>query len=98
MPVNRTSSFPDLKTAQAATQHVVDLNRARIHHWLVREVGERLVLTGYFHGEVTGLLQSRAMLYAGRGAFEVCGVRVILQRDPASPGGFLVHSTYPIEG
>jgi hypothetical protein len=38
------------------------------------------------------------MLYAGRGAFEVCGVRVILQRDPASPGGFLVHSTYPIEG
>ncbi|HET9170877.1 MAG TPA: RNase A-like domain-containing protein [Actinospica sp.] len=97
MPVNRTASFPDLDTAQAVTQHVVDLNRARIHGWLVRESSERLTLTGYFHGEVTGLLQSRAMLYAGRPAYEVCGARVILHRDDAWPGGFRVFSTFPIE-
>jgi hypothetical protein len=97
MPVNRTSSFPDLETAQSYTQVVVDRNRTRIHTWLTRESVERLTLTGYFHGQVTGLLQLRAMLYAGRGAIEVSGVRVILQRDPGQPGGFRVYSTYPVE-
>lgn len=98
MPVNRTSSYPDLDTAQDFTQRVVDQNRARIHEWLTSGSGARLTLTGFFHGQTTGLLQTRGMLYAGRGPFEVSGARVILQRDPEQPGGFRVYSTYPIEG
>ena len=98
MPVNRSSSYPDLATAESFTQRVVDRNRTRVHQWLSGETGERLTLTGFFHGETTGLLQTRGMLYAGRGAFEVSGVRVILQRNPAQPDAFRVYSTYPIEG
>lgn len=98
MPVNRTSSYPDLATAEYFTQRVVDRNRARVHQWLARETAERLTLTGFFHGQTTGLLQSRGMLYAGRGPFEVSGARVILQRDPAQPNAFRIYSTYPVEG
>jgi hypothetical protein len=98
MPVNRTSSYPDLAAAEYFPQRVVDQNRARINQWLARETAERLTLTGYFHGQTTGLLQSRGMLYAGRSAYEVSGVRVILQREPAQPNAFRIYSTYPIEG
>ena len=89
------SSFPDTATAQRLVQAVVDANTVPIRDWLANRTTGRLRIDGHFPGEVAGRLQLRGMLYAGRGPIEVHGVRVILERDPEQPNGFVVRGSFP---
>lgn len=97
MAIDRESSYPDLDSAQDFTQRTVNRSTVPIRRWLGAGTAARLALTGYFPGEVTGRVQTAAMLYAGRGAFDVSCVRIVLQRDHRSATGFRVAATYPIE-
>jgi hypothetical protein len=95
--VDRESSYPDLASAQDFTQRTVNRSTVAIRRWLGAGTAARLALTGYFPGEATGRVQSAAMLYAGRGAFEVSSARVVLQRDHQAATGCRVAATYPVE-
>jgi hypothetical protein len=96
MAVDRESSYANPVCAQTYTQRTVDRNLLRIQRWLASDTTSRLALTSFFSGETTGRMQAAAMLYAGRGAYDVSATRVILQRQDASPG-FRVYSTYPAD-
>jgi Bacterial CdiA-CT RNAse A domain len=96
MARTRTSSFADTAAAQRFVQAVIDLHTLTIRDWLASDSSERLKLEGYWPAEITGRLQLRAMMYAGRGAIDVSGVRVILRRTGEHPNGFVVLSAFPV--
>lgn len=97
MAVDRESSYTDTASAQEFTQRTVNRATTPIRRWLGAGTSARLALTGHFPGEVTGRVQTAAMLYAGRGAYDVSTVRVVLQRDRQAPNGFRIAATYPVE-
>lgn len=92
----RASSFADTAAAQRFVQAVIDLHALTIRDWLAGDTSERLKLEGYWPREITGRLQLRAMMYAGRDAIDVRGVRVILRRTDQHPNGFVVFSAFPV--
>ncbi|MBO0803960.1 MAG: hypothetical protein J2P25_12915 [Nocardiopsaceae bacterium] len=96
MAVTRTSSFGDTDAAQRFVQAVIDLHALTVRDWLARDTSDRLKLEGYWPAEVTGRLLLRAMVYAGRDAIDVSGVRVILRRSDEHPSGFIVLSAFPV--
>jgi Bacterial CdiA-CT RNAse A domain len=96
MARTRSSSFPDTAAAQRCVQAIIDLHALTIRDWLAGDSSERLKLEGYWPAEITGRLQLRAMTYAGRGAIDVSGVRVILRRAGEHPNGFVVLSAFPV--
>lgn len=96
MAATRSSSFADADAAQRFVQAAIDLQALRIRDWLAGDTSERLKLEGYWPAEITGRLQVRAMMYAGRGAIDVSGVRIILRRTGEHPNGFVVLSAFPV--
>ncbi|NUK54480.1 hypothetical protein HRW14_30295 [Streptomyces lunaelactis] len=95
---NRSATYPDLETAQWATQQVVTRNEQAIHRWLAQGTRPRLAIEAGWPSrpDPIGRVQLQAMMLAGRGPVDVRAARVVLRREPASPHGFVVHATFPI--
>ncbi|MEU0399349.1 RNase A-like domain-containing protein [Streptomyces sp. NPDC006197] len=96
--LTRSATYPDRETAQWAAQQVVNRNEQAIHRWLAQGTRPRLTIEASWpsRAEPVGRVLIQAMALAGRGAVDVRAARVVLRREPASPLGFVVHSTFPI--
>ncbi|MEU6047273.1 RNase A-like domain-containing protein [Streptomyces griseus] len=96
--LTRSATYSDRETAQWAAQQVVTRNEQSIHRWLAQGTCSRLTLEASWPSreESVGRVLIQAMALAGRGAVDVRAARVVLRRDPTSPLGFVVHSTFPI--
>ncbi|MFD7557796.1 RNase A-like domain-containing protein [Streptomyces sp. NPDC059835] len=96
--LTRTATYPDLETAQWATQEVITLHEQAIHRWLAQGTRPRMTLEAAWPSrpDPVGRVLLQAMAFAGRGAVDVRAARVVLRRKPDAPHGFVVHSTVPI--
>ncbi|WP_282694651.1 RNase A-like domain-containing protein [Streptomyces sp. CC208A] len=95
--LTRSASYPDRETAHWATQQVVTANEQAIHRWLAQGTRARLTIEASWPSreEPVGRVQLAADLLAGHGPVDVRAARVVLRREPASPHGFVVHTTVP---
>ncbi|MDI3417936.1 RNase A-like domain-containing protein [Streptomyces luteolus] len=96
--LTRSATYPDRETAQWATQQVVTRNEQLIHRWLAQASRQRLTIEASWPSrtEPVGRVLLQAMMLAGREPVDTYAARVVLKREPASPHGFVVHSTFPI--
>jgi len=94
----RSATYPDRETAQWATQQVVTRNEQLIHRWLAQGTRQRLTIEASWPSrtEPVGRVLLQAMMLAGRDPVDVHAARVVLKREPTSPHGFVVHSTFPV--
>lgn len=94
----RSSTYPDRETAQWATQQVVTRNEQAIHRWLAQGTRQRLTIEAAWpsRDEPVGRVLLQAMMLAGREPVDVRAARVVLRREPESPHGFVVHSSFPV--
>ncbi|MEU8618128.1 RNase A-like domain-containing protein [Streptomyces sp. NPDC048623] len=95
--LTRSASYPDRETAHWATQQVVTANEQAIHRWLAQGTRARLTIEAAWPSreEPVGRVQLAGDLVAGLGPVDVRAARVVLRREPASPHGFVVHTTVP---
>ncbi|MET9801574.1 RNase A-like domain-containing protein [Streptomyces sp. NPDC006368] len=95
--LTRSASYSDRETAQWATQQVVTVNEQVIHRWLAQGTRPRLTIETAWPSreEPVGRVQLEGDLLAGLGPVDVRAARVVLRREPSSPYGFVVHTTFP---
>ncbi|MFI1977845.1 RNase A-like domain-containing protein [Streptomyces wedmorensis] len=96
--LTRSASCPDRETAQWATQAMVTQNGQAVHRWLAQSTRRRLTIEASWPSrpEPVGQVLLQGMMLAGPGAVPTRAARVVLQRAPDSPLGFVVHATFPI--
>ncbi|WP_233521382.1 RNase A-like domain-containing protein [Streptomyces triticagri] len=89
------SRFINEASAQKFTDATLLQHQKAITKWLQSGRSRTLKLHGQF-AEDTGLHLSRRDFVNGRPTSTVRNVRVILRRDPASPSGYRVHTSFPV--
>lgn len=87
--LDRASSFYNQHIAEAAVRGALRENEARIAAWLAGSTDARLTLTSNY-GRNVGMVVER-----GGGVSQATGVFVVLERNPAAPGGFHFVTAYP---
>ncbi|MGO4636337.1 RNase A-like domain-containing protein [Streptomyces sp. 2RAF24] len=99
---DRAATYPDLETAQWATQQAITLNEQVIHRWLTQSARRRLVVEAAWptRPEPVGSVLTVGMMLAGQQPLPVRAARVVLLRaapGDAAPQGFTVHTSFPVD-
>jgi hypothetical protein len=88
------STFDDLESANRLVNRTLDANRTEIERWRANP-GERNTLEYVQSGE-TGWILRRDVESGEDLLFRGNGVRVVIQRDPSYPRGWVIVTTYVI--